>query len=71
MASCFTLNLGEPVLEVEDIWPNGDAPENPTPEDVVKQMARSGGGACVIAREWNLLDGIEVVGPTGETAVYR
>ncbi len=71
MATCFTLGLGDVVLEVDDIWPDGYAPENPTPEDVVEQMAKCGGGAAIVAKEWNLLNEIEVVGPTGERAVYR
>lgn len=40
-------------LEIEDLWPDGDAPENPTVEDVEK-LIESDGGPKRILRDWNL-----------------
>jgi hypothetical protein len=40
-------------LSVEEIWPDGDAPENPTIEDVLEVIAKCGGRMRVI-RDWNL-----------------
>jgi hypothetical protein len=35
MSKAFTLSItGSVTLTVEQIWPDGDAPENPTVEDV-------------------------------------
>lgn len=48
-------------LAVEDIWPDGNAPENPNAADVAAQMA-SYGGALSIIRDWNLLTELEVHG---------
>lgn len=41
-------------LTVDEIWPDGDAPENPTPEDVKKVIEKCGGILTVI-RDWDLL----------------
>jgi hypothetical protein len=57
----FTLGLAE-------IWPDGDAPEHPTPHDVVAQMEKT----RMSVDEWNLRpDRIEVQSVDGECAVYR
>lgn len=42
-------------LNLEQIWPDGDAPENPTAADVAKVIEQCGGLATVI-REWGLED---------------
>ena len=53
-------------LSVEDVWPDGDAPENPTADDVA-QVMRDGGSCRTVLRDWNLdddyvvaVDGVEV-----------
>ena len=40
-------------LDVSAIWPDGDAPENPTVADVLAVIAESGGAERVI-RDWDL-----------------
>lgn len=53
---------GSDTLAKRDIWPDGDAPENPTDEDVMAAMRKSG-SLWMLAQEWNLdLQGVEVNG---------
>lgn len=40
-------------MTVDEIWPDGDAPENPTTEDVLERMATYGSLFRLI-REWSL-----------------
>jgi hypothetical protein len=50
----FNLGISADVfLEIDEIWPDGDAPENPTAEDVIKVIKACGGAARVI-RDWDL-----------------
>lgn len=42
-------------MKVSSIWPDGDAPENPTAEDVIKAMENFGNPYDVLA-EWSLDD---------------
>jgi hypothetical protein len=42
-----------------DLWPDGDAPENPTLDDVIKLIQKDGGPDRV-AQDWNLLDGLAI-----------
>jgi hypothetical protein len=65
----FTIRFPEVHLSVEDIRPDGDAPENPSCEDVLSVMEKCGSSTWV-AREWNLIGEIEVWG-NGTTAVFR
>lgn len=72
----FNLSLGEVQLSVSDIWPDGDAPENPTPQDVADLIAKCGGVRAVLS-EWNLIDEIVVtsysrdaLGITGVSTAY-
>lgn len=41
------------VLDTDEIWPDGDAPENPTVADVEKVIAKCGGWDRII-RDWDL-----------------
>lgn len=41
-------------LSVEEIWPDGDAPENPTVQDVEHVLEECGGVERVI-RDWDLI----------------
>jgi hypothetical protein len=58
----FSVDLGSAYLTVEDVWPDGDAPEHPTAQGVVEQMRRTSPSVYTIVSEWGLLDGIEVTG---------
>jgi hypothetical protein len=42
-------------LQVREIWPDGDAPENPTVDDVIEVMKRTTHGyVSNLIRDWNL-----------------
>ena len=49
-------------LTVRQIWPDGDAPENPTVEDVIKVMRECARSADVLVRDWDLGYDVEVNG---------
>lgn len=49
----YTLDV---TLDEGDIWPDGDAPENPTAEQVTTLIQKEGGFPKVIS-DWNLDDG--------------
>jgi len=55
----FTVCFPDVSLSIEDIWPDGDAPVNPTARDVVERMGGSSVGAVI--RDWNLVDEIHVL----------
>ena len=55
---------GDCMLSIADVWPNGDAPENPTAEDVVAAMRASSGWAGRLIDEWLLACRIAVDGVT-------
>jgi hypothetical protein len=42
-------------LTIEELWPDGDAPEDPTERDVRALVDREGGARRVI-EDWDLLD---------------
>lgn len=46
-------------LTEEEIWPDGDAPENPTDADVIDAMMDYGSASSVI-RDWALDDGLTI-----------
>ena len=54
-------------LSVRDIWPNGDAPENPTTEDVIAQVRRLATGPHDLVGVLGLDEGV-VVRVNGERA---
>ena len=49
----FELRL-ETSLTIDDIWPDGDAPEGPTAEDVLAQLKKSGSDCLSATSDWNL-----------------
>lgn len=60
MSKKFNIEIsGHYSLSVSDIWPDGDAPENPTPEDVAQAMDESGTLMGVIG-EWNFDDSLSI-----------
>lgn len=69
----FTVS-GEWTLDVDEVWPDGDAPEHPTAADVAAQMRLTGSVHSVID-EWMLVpDQIEIMvcTPGGMSSeVYR
>lgn len=70
MAEGFTVSLsGNVEMSVKEVWPDGDAPDNPTAEDVVEQMKREGTIPRML-ENWNLLWDIEV-DVTDEDSVAR
>lgn len=53
---------GSADLTVEEIWPDGNAPENPTVDDVIAEMQRCR-SVRTLCRDWNLdVEGVEVNG---------
>lgn len=61
MPKLFELTVeGSVVLSADDIWPDGDAPENPTAADVAKLIQRDGGLDRVLI-DWSLDDEFELV----------
>lgn len=56
---------GDFFLSIADVWPDGDAPDEPTAEDVARRM-RDYGNLRHTLREWNLepdsvdVEGVEV-----------
>lgn len=68
----FDISFPEVTLDIDQIWPDGDAPENPTAADVVKQMQESTGSVYRVLSEWALEPNeITVHGSDGTRAVHR
>lgn len=68
MSKTFLIELNvQADLTIEDIWPDGDAPENPTKEDVQAVLDEVGTDALI--KEWMLVgpwDKFIASGPYGE-----
>jgi len=62
-AKVFTISFPDTHLTIEEVWPDGDAPENPSAEDVAEVMRRNGGFRGVLS-DWNIIDSLEVDGIT-------
>lgn len=43
----------EATLDEDQIWPDGDAPENPTADDV-REVIEAEGGILQVIDDWNL-----------------
>lgn len=63
----FTIHIeADYDLTVAEIWPDGDAPKNPTAEDVAEVMGRTNDGLRNVTNkrrvlhDWCLLDDLEV-----------
>jgi hypothetical protein len=50
---------GSVVLELDEIWPDGDAPENPTAADAQRVIDADGGLSRVLL-DWSLEDDFEL-----------
>jgi hypothetical protein len=60
---------GSADLSVEEVWPDGDAPKNPTSDDVVQAMLKSG-SVWQLYRDWDLdIQEVEVYGPGGRRSI--
>lgn len=64
----FTIAFRDVELDLDELWPDGDGPANPTTSDVAALIARCGGIAPVID-DWNLISGATVYGPGGAVDV--
>ena len=53
---------GSQTLTVREIWPDGDAPDNPTVDDVIEVMRDCARSAEQLQRDWDLSFDIEVDG---------
>ena len=55
----FSVHLEGPSfeLEIKEIWPDGDAPEHPTAEDVAETMRNYKGDLLI---DWGLLQDVEI-----------
>jgi len=56
-------------FSVEELWPDGNAPENPTVKDVIK-LIKQCGGAIDIINHWNLDNCVECVVWNGKEMEY-
>lgn len=58
----FTISVGdESVLSLDEIWPDGDAPENPTVQDVIAHIKATSNRQS-FARDWGFDEWVEVNG---------
>lgn len=51
---------GEVELSTSDIWPDGDAPPNPTAQDVVERIQARWRRMDGFLRDWNLADDVHL-----------
>jgi len=51
---------GSCTLKIEEIWPDGDAPKNPTVDDVVKRIKEDARSPGELLSEWLLEDHLEM-----------
>lgn len=74
----FALNIvGTIMMDGEDFWPEGEAPENPTVEDVLA-MIQIAGGLRGVFLDWSLCDDVRLMvvkedgssGMEGDVNVY-
>lgn len=72
MAEKFTITFsGSSELDINSIWPDGDAPASPTVHDVAKAMEK-GGGKIFVIRDWDLEQDIVVeVSGTDHAKVWQ
>lgn len=57
----FVISFPDMELAVDEIWPEGDAPENPTPLDVIEVMKETEyAHPTTVAAAWLLIDSLSV-----------
>jgi hypothetical protein len=63
----FVISFPDVELSVNEVWPDDDAPEDPTPTDVIEQMRGSNGVDVLgIASSWSLIESLSVRYPDEE-----
>jgi len=68
--TAFIVSFPEIELTIKDIWPDGDAPDNPTPEDVIEAMkGASDPTPRNVAFDWMLIDHLFVQRADGGSEV--
>ena len=55
----FTVRVPEVELTVKQIWPDGDAPKDPTVDDVLAEMQKYGTFLDVLG-DWRLVESLDV-----------
>lgn len=71
----FVVLYLEVPLTVNEVWPDGDAPETVTAEAIIAQM-KAGGDKVQVLKDWNLLRDLEVqvnvnrLGPPAPQMIY-
>lgn len=62
-------------LTIDQVWPDGDAPENPTTDDVIAALRKDADSDAQfrwLADRWNFdMQDIEVDGPGGHRSLAR
>ena len=56
-------------LETDEIWPDGDAPDNPTLSDVLRVMRKH--DRHRLLSDWSLLDEINIVVADNKTGEHE
>jgi hypothetical protein len=56
----FVVSFPDVELTLDQVWPDRDAPENPTPQDVIEQMRSCTRSVQGIASEWCLIESLYV-----------
>jgi hypothetical protein len=66
----FAIKFPAVVLSEDDIWPEGDGPAHPLPEDVLERMKEENCATpASIAVEWLLIDNLQIVDEEGMCGV--
>ena len=66
----FVISFPDVRLSVNDIWPDGDAPDNPTPDDVIEAMEGTGYSTpASVVREWELIKSLFILHRNDETGI--
>lgn len=60
-SSDFVISFPEIGLSIDEIWPDGDAPDEPNINDVIDVMKKSF-SPLNVAKDWNLIDSLYVNG---------
>lgn len=61
MSKLFTVSISfDYDFSIDELWPNGDAPENPTVQDVVDLINKCGGVSKIIC-DWDIDRNLECI----------
>jgi hypothetical protein len=56
----FVISFPDVELTIDDIWPDGDAPDDPTPEGVIEAMKETDIRASKVTKQWDLIESLTV-----------